>query len=77
MVRKLEEQLADTRLGHAHVWNLEMSGLTRLDLTCAYALLRVATTLPEPVELHVRGARRTVQRTLRDIGFDAVVAIEE
>lgn len=77
MVRPLEEQLADSRLRHARRWELEMSDLARMDLACAYALLRAATTLPEPAELHIRGARRAVRRTLHEAGFDAVAAIEE
>ncbi|MFI6274561.1 STAS domain-containing protein [Streptomyces sp. NPDC050988] len=77
MVRELEERLADPQLRQTREWLLEMSALTRLDLACAYALLRAATTFPEPVTLHVRGARRAVQRTLRDAGVDAVATIDE
>ncbi|MER7407881.1 STAS domain-containing protein [Streptomyces sp. NPDC000070] len=77
MVRQLEEQLADPRLRQSRTWELKMSGLSRLDLTCAYALLRAATTMPEPVELHIEGVRRTLQRTLREVGIDAVATIED
>lgn len=74
--RELEEQLTDPRLRRARTWELRMDDLTQLDLTCAYALLRAATTSPEPVDLRIRGARRTVQRTLHEVGLDAVAAIE-
>ncbi|MEV8312277.1 STAS domain-containing protein [Streptomyces flavidovirens] len=77
MLRPLEEQLADPRLRHARRWELETSELARIDLACAYALLRAATTLPEPAELHIRGARRAVQRTLHAAGLDAVATLEE
>ncbi|GAB2958324.1 STAS domain-containing protein [Streptomyces pseudoechinosporeus] len=77
MVRPLEEQLADPRLRHARRWELEMSELARMDLACAYALLRAATTLPEPVEVHIRGACRAVRRTLHEAGLDMVATLEE
>ncbi|MFC9915024.1 hypothetical protein [Streptomyces sp. NPDC127197] len=77
MVGTLEEQLTDPRLRQARVWELEMRDLARLALPCAYALLRAATTSPAPTELHVRGARRIVRRTLHEVGFDAVAAFEE
>lgn len=77
MVRELEEQLANPMLRQARVWQWEMSGLARLDLTCAYALLRAATTPPEPAAFHIRGARRAVRRTLHHADVDAVATIEE
>lgn len=77
MVRPLEEQLADPRLRHARRGELEMSELAQMDLACAYALLRAATTLPVPAELHIRGARRAVRRTLHAAGLDAVATLEE
>ncbi|WP_028814972.1 STAS domain-containing protein [Streptomyces flavidovirens] len=77
MVRPLEEQLADPRLRHAPRWELEMSELTRMDLACGYALLRAATTLPEPAELHILGARRAVRRTLHEVRLDTVATLEE
>jgi anti-anti-sigma regulatory factor len=77
MVLNLEEQLADPRLRRARVWELDMSGLARLGMPCAYALLRAATTAPEPIELHVRGVRRTVRRILHAAGVDAVAIIED
>ena len=77
MLRELEEQLLDPRLGEARGWVLEMSDLTHLDLACAYALLRAATRQPETVTLTIRGAKRNVQRTLHHAGVDAVAVIEE
>ncbi|HEX5569552.1 MAG TPA: STAS domain-containing protein [Streptomyces sp.] len=77
LLRELEERLLDPLLGEAREWVLEMSDLTHLDLACAYALLRAATRQPETVTLTVRGAKRSVQRTLRDAGVDAVAVIEE
>lgn len=74
---ELEERLLDQRLRQACVLVLEMSALERIDLSCAYALLRTATGAPEPAALTVRGARRHVLRTLRQAGFDAVATIEE
>ncbi|GAA2428938.1 STAS domain-containing protein [Streptomyces macrosporus] len=75
-LRELEERLLDPRLRDAREWVLEMSDLAHLDLACAYALLRAATR-PEGVALTVRGARRSVQRTLRHADVDAVAVIEE
>lgn len=77
VLRELEERLLDQRLRQAGAWVLEMSDLDRLDLACAYALLRAVTSAPEPAALTVRGARRNVQRTLRHAGVDAVATIEE
>ncbi|WP_051865470.1 STAS domain-containing protein [Streptomyces griseus] len=76
-LRELEALLLDRRLRRAGTWVLDMSGLVRLDLACAYALLRAATRAPEPAALTVRGARRDVQRTLRRSGVDAVATVEE
>ncbi|MDX3308150.1 STAS domain-containing protein [Streptomyces sp. ME08-AFT2] len=77
VLRELEERLLDQRLRQAGVWVLEMSELDRMDLACAYALLRAVTSAPEPAALTVRGARRNVQRTLRHAGIDVVATIEE
>lgn len=77
VLRELEERLLDQRLRQAGAWVLEMSDLERLDLACAYALLRAVTSVPEPAALTVRGARRNVQRTLRHAGVDVVAMIEE
>lgn len=76
-LRQLEERLLDPRLHEADVWVLEMEDLTMLDLACAYALLSAATRSPQTAELIIRGARRTVRRTLRDAGVNRIAAIEE
>ena len=76
MVRELEQRLADPRLTEAREWVLHMDNLTHLHLTCAYALLRVAATRSDAVAITVRGARRNVQRTLREVGFDAVARFQ-
>lgn len=76
-LRVLEELLLDPRLRQPEVWTLEMSGLTHIDLSCAYALLRTVTRTPEPVTLTVRGARPAVHRTLRQTGLDTVAVFEE
>ncbi|KUL24773.1 STAS domain-containing protein [Streptomyces regalis] len=76
--RELEERLADRRLDETAEWALDMSGVTHLDLACAYALLRAATEQrPKNAALTIRGARHDVQRTLRQAGFKAVAVIEE
>ncbi|MEU9484164.1 STAS domain-containing protein [Streptomyces decoyicus] len=72
---ELEELLGDRRLRQAGTWVWDMSGLERIDLACAYALLRAATRAPETVAVTVRGARRAIQRTLRHAGLDTVVSI--
>ncbi|MDN3296836.1 STAS domain-containing protein [Streptomyces ficellus] len=77
MVRELEERFADPRLTEARTWVLNMHNLTRIDLACAYALLRAATMRPDPVAITVRGARRNVHRTLREVAFDAVAAFQD
>ncbi|MGN9790591.1 STAS domain-containing protein [Streptomyces sp. OZ13] len=75
-LRRLEERLLDPRLRQSGTWVLEMSGLERIDLACAYGLLRAVTVAPEPVGITVRGARRGVVRTLRHAGVHAVATIE-
>ncbi len=74
---ELEELLSDRRLRQAGTWVWNMSGLERIGLACAYALLRAVTHAPETVTVTVHGARRAVQRTLRHAGLDTVVTIEE
>ncbi|MGP3977953.1 STAS domain-containing protein [Streptomyces sp. 8N114] len=77
VLRELEEQLSDPRLLTAREWVVDMSGVTRLDLACAYALLRAAVERPETAKLVVHGARRDVQRTLRHAGIDRLQAFPE
>ncbi|MFF9785819.1 MULTISPECIES: STAS domain-containing protein [unclassified Streptomyces] len=74
---ELEELLSDRRLRQAGTWAWDMSGLERIDLACAYALLRSVTRAPETLSVTIRGPRRAVQRTLRQAGLDTVAAIEE
>ncbi|MFJ8673340.1 STAS domain-containing protein [Streptomyces sp. NPDC093589] len=75
---ELEELLGDRRLRQAGSWIWDMSDLQRIDLACAYALLRAVTRAPESVSVATRGARHAVQRTLRHAGLDTVVTtIEE
>ncbi|MBY8887248.1 STAS domain-containing protein [Streptomyces sp. PTM05] len=75
-LQELEELLADPRLHEAQEWVLEMASVRRLDLACAYALLRAATRRPQLDALTFRGATRPVQRSLRDAGLGAVGTIE-
>ncbi|MFF9122346.1 STAS domain-containing protein [Streptomyces sp. NPDC014889] len=75
-LRPLEERLAAPPLSEADEWVVDMSGATHLDLACAYALLRGATRWPATA-LTIRGARRTVHRTLHRAGFDAVAVMED
>ncbi|MEW2247870.1 MULTISPECIES: STAS domain-containing protein [unclassified Streptomyces] len=75
-VLDLEQQLLDVRPSQVREWVLDMSDLTSMDLTCAYALLRAATRVPATTTVRVRGARRTVQRTLQHAGVDTLAAIE-
>lgn len=74
---ELEELLSDRRLRQAVTWAWDMSGLERIDLACAYALLRAVTRAPETVSVTTRGARHSVRRTLRHAGLDTVVTIKE
>lgn len=76
-LRELEQRLDAPPLREATEWFVDMSGVTRFDLACAYALLRAATLRPTPAALGIHGARRTVRRTLRHAGLDAVAVIEE
>ncbi|MFI1165469.1 STAS domain-containing protein [Streptomyces sp. NPDC020801] len=76
-LRELEERLAEPPLSGADEWVLDMSAVTRIDLASAYALLRAATQRPNIVKVTIRGAPRTVQRTLRQAGLDAVASIQE
>ncbi|THA76188.1 hypothetical protein E6U81_35925 [Streptomyces sp. A0592] len=73
---ELERQLGDHRLAQAHAWLWDMTGLIDLDLICAHALLRaIRRAAPGPVR--IRGARRTVVRTLRRAGMGAADAIHD
>ncbi|MFP8906582.1 MULTISPECIES: STAS domain-containing protein [Streptomyces] len=74
---ELEERLVDPRLLDAQEVVLEMGDLDHIDLACAYALIRAATGRPQSAALTVRGADRTVRRTLHAVGLDAVAVIEE
>ncbi|QMU17982.1 STAS domain-containing protein [Streptomyces pristinaespiralis] len=73
---ELEERLLDPRLRQAGDRVLDMSGLERIELACAYGLLRAVTVAPEAAVITVRGARRGVVRTLRQAGLDAVATFE-
>ncbi len=76
-LRELEEFLGSRPLKEADEWFVDMSRVFHFDLACAYALLRSATLRPEPASLTIRGARRTVQRTLRQAGLDTVTVFVE
>ncbi|MBO8185247.1 STAS domain-containing protein [Streptomyces spirodelae] len=76
-LRELEERLSAPPLREAQEWLVDMSRVTRIDLACAYALLRAATLRPVPATLTIRGARRAVQRTLHHAGLDTVAVTEE
>ena len=70
----LEEQLTDPRLLRAERWALNLHGVTRIELACAYALLRAITEHSGTVA--VRGGRHSVLRTLRQAGLDKAAVIE-
>jgi len=72
---EVEEQLADPRLLTADHWVLNLDGVTRIELACAYALLRAATEHSGTIT--VGGARHSVQRTLRHAGLDKAAVIEK
>ncbi|MFJ1732855.1 STAS domain-containing protein [Streptomyces sp. NPDC088254] len=74
LLRDLEAQLADPHLRKADHWVLNLSGATRIDLACAYALLRAVTEHSGATA--VRGGRRAVLRTLRHAGLDKATVIE-
>ncbi|CQR59332.1 STAS domain-containing protein [Streptomyces leeuwenhoekii] len=71
-LRELEERFGAPPLREATEWLVDMSRVTDFDLACAYALLRAAILRPEPAALTIHGARRGVQRALRNAGLDAV-----
>ncbi|WP_236569854.1 STAS domain-containing protein [Streptomyces mexicanus] len=75
-VLDVEQQLLDVRLSQVREWVLDMSDLASMDLACAYALLRAATRIPATTTVRVRGARRTIQRTLQRASIDALATIE-
>ncbi|MGP4001749.1 STAS domain-containing protein [Streptomyces sp. 8N706] len=77
MARAMEERFLDPRLLAAREWVLDMSELERMDLACAYALMRAATGTSGPAVIRVRGARRNVQRTLHHAGVDEVATFED
>ncbi|GAA4893242.1 STAS domain-containing protein [Streptomyces coeruleoprunus] len=74
--RSLEERLTDPRLHAAGRWVLELEDVTRLDLVCAFALMRTVSALPRTTDVHIRGARRNVRRTLHEAGLDAVAVFD-
>ncbi|KIE23374.1 hypothetical protein LK08_30465 [Streptomyces sp. MUSC 125] len=76
-LRQLEELPGDSRLHAARAWVWDMREVTRLDLACAYALLRAATGRPSSTTLTIRGARHRVRRVLRECGLEAVAVVEE
>ncbi|GAA1544321.1 STAS domain-containing protein [Streptomyces albidochromogenes] len=75
-LRELEELLGEPSLREADEWLVDMSRVTRLDLACAYALLRASTLRTESAALTITGARRAVRRTLRHAGLDAIAGTE-
>lgn len=77
LLRELEKRLETPPLSETDEWIVDMSGVTGIDLACAYALLRATEQRPETATLTVRGARHAVQRTLRHAGLDAVAAMEK
>ncbi|MER5717468.1 STAS domain-containing protein [Streptomyces sp. NPDC002132] len=74
LLRDLEAQLADPHLRQADHWVLNLRGATRIDLACAYALLRAVTEHSGTTA--VRGGRRAVLRTLRQAGLDKATVSE-
>ncbi|MET9255033.1 STAS domain-containing protein [Streptomyces sp. NPDC048182] len=75
-LRLLEELLLDPRLRRTGSWILEMSALERIDLACAFGLLRAVTRAPDPAAVTIHGARPAVHRTLRDAGMDTVARFD-
>ncbi|MFB8758834.1 STAS domain-containing protein [Streptomyces nigra] len=75
LLRDLEARLVDPRLQTAEHWRLDLRGATRIDLACAYALLRAVTGHSGTAA--VLGPRRAVLRTLRHAGLDRAARIEE
>lgn len=76
MARALEEGLQRLGSGDAHTWIVDMRAVERIDLVCAYALLRLAGAVDAPRVIVMRPNRR-VERTLRHAGLDAVATIEQ
>ncbi|MFE5620552.1 STAS domain-containing protein [Streptomyces virginiae] len=66
----LEDRLRDPILQESGVWILDMTGLARVDLTCAFALRRAIIRRPGTTSVRILNARRAVERTLRRGGAD-------
>ncbi|MBK3647764.1 MULTISPECIES: STAS domain-containing protein [Streptomyces] len=75
LLRDLEVRLTDLRLQRAQDWVLNLRGVTRIDLACAYALLRAVTEHSGTTT--VRGGRPSVLRTLQHAGLDKAAVIEK
>jgi len=73
---ELEARIDAPPLSDAEEWRVDMTRVHHLDLACAYALLRAVTQRTVPVSVTIHAAHRTVQRTLRHVGLDAVATIE-
>lgn len=71
----LEEWFDDLRLQRADHWVVDMRGVTRIELACAYALLRAVTAHSGTAS--IGGGRRPVLRTLRRVGLDKAAVIVE
>ncbi|PZT70283.1 hypothetical protein DN402_32750 [Streptomyces sp. SW4] len=75
-LRELERLLLSEPLLRARSWVLDVRDLDHLGLACAYAVLRAVTSAPRKIGLTVRGAHRTVHRTLREAGIDEIAGYE-
>ncbi|GGW38975.1 STAS domain-containing protein [Streptomyces xantholiticus] len=75
MALALEEHLQDPRLSGSREWLLDMGAVERIDLVCAYALLRVAGAADAP-SMRVTHANRRVERTLHHAGLHAVATFD-
>ncbi|MGN9789797.1 STAS domain-containing protein [Streptomyces sp. OZ13] len=73
--RAIEEQLQDPRLRDAREWLFDMRALDRIDLVCAYALLRAASAADAPKVIIYRPNHR-VKRILHHVGTEAVATFE-
>ncbi|MEV4335341.1 hypothetical protein AB0K02_33425 [Streptomyces sp. NPDC049597] len=75
MACAIEEQLRDPLLSGAREWLFDMRDLERIDLVCAYALLRLASAADAP-SVCVSRSNRRVQRTLHHVGLPAVATFD-
>jgi anti-anti-sigma regulatory factor len=73
---EIEECFLDHALQDVREWVLDLSRVQRLDLSCAYALIRPLMAASPPTAVRVRGAGDEVRHTLHLTGAEGFLTFE-